>query len=359
MAKKKASAVGENESQADALVRQMEEKYGKGIVRSGSEVSEEKRHVISVSPSVDLGLGGGIPEGSWLSICGPEKIGKSMTCLTFCAECQKEENGSRPIFYFDVECRLKSRDINGVKGLDPSKDFHVIRSTEDKIFSTVDYLIMAGDILKGVKKAVIVFDSISAMCNPTILEDNVGKSDYGANNKLISQFCDINCAVVPINKSIVIGVIHQYANTSGYGPAAREKAAGRWKYQADVNIIAKGAAPWRTGSDDKSPQIGQIITWIIKTSAIGVPGAKIESYLRYNIGIDKTYELLTMAKDLGLLTAAGSWMTLDFVTEDMAVGTEFEGKPVKMQGLEKAYNLLEEKPEWASYLNNKIKEALA
>ena len=53
-------------------------KYG-DYVTTGEKVLETKRSykTISISPAIDLGLGGGIKEGSWMILSGPPKAGKT------------------------------------------------------------------------------------------------------------------------------------------------------------------------------------------------------------------------------------------------------------------------------------------
>ena len=51
--------------------------YGE-IIRNGTEVLAQKRNykTISVSPAIDIALGGGIREGSWLTLTGDPKSWK-------------------------------------------------------------------------------------------------------------------------------------------------------------------------------------------------------------------------------------------------------------------------------------------
>ena len=54
MAKKKTDGP---ENIADKLI----EEFGKDIVRSAQDIIDNPRKIFSVSPSIDIGLGGGIP----------------------------------------------------------------------------------------------------------------------------------------------------------------------------------------------------------------------------------------------------------------------------------------------------------
>lgn len=336
----------------DSIIKQLDKEYGKGIAVPASTVLDKKKQVISVSPALDNILGGGIPEGSWISIAGQEKCGKTVTALTFASECQKPENGGRFVVYANVEHRIKARDLKGIAGLktDP-KHFYMIQSTKGKILGAIDYLNICSKFINEVPGCLVIIDSVSAMMNQKLLTDGLGSSDYGAGNRVIGQFCDSNEAVVPLNDCLVLGIIHYYANTSGMGAAKNEKAASRWKYQSDCAIQCKGFQFWRNGGND-TPPIGLETDWLVKTSAIGPPGQKGKSFIRFGVGIDKIYELTLIAQDFGLIEASGSWFSLSFLNnveektrKEILTNTELEDKQeYKLQGGFKVSQFLENNP---------------
>jgi RecA/RadA recombinase len=61
-----------------AYLKEIIKKHGNIIIR-GNELLEQKKDykVVSVSPAIDMSLGGGIREGSWLMLSGPPKCGKA------------------------------------------------------------------------------------------------------------------------------------------------------------------------------------------------------------------------------------------------------------------------------------------
>ena len=125
----------------------------------------------------------------------------------------------------------------------------------------------------------------------------------------------------------------------------KEKSGQAIAYQTDIKLKALYFRPWNLSDD--SPQIGQEIEWQVLCSALGPPGGKITSYLRYGQGIDKYMELLCLAVDIGLINKAGAWYTL----------TGVEDKP-KFQGLEKTRNYLLEHPEIYDSLWSQVKETM-
>jgi RecA/RadA recombinase len=74
----------ENFSSKPEYLKQTIKEYGP-IIKLGTEVLREKSEyrIISVSPAVDVALGGGIREGSWVTLTGDPKSGKSLVSDSF------------------------------------------------------------------------------------------------------------------------------------------------------------------------------------------------------------------------------------------------------------------------------------
>jgi RecA/RadA recombinase len=344
----------------EAAIAAVTASYG-GVVSTGQSLLDQKRMLIPVSPTVDQMVGGGILGGSWVTLTGDEGLGKTVTALSFAANCQKPQYGSRPVFYYAAEHRLKSRDLRGIRGLQlgPSQ-FHPVQSHKGHILSSKDFLNIATDFIKQVPGSVHIIDSLSALVNPKVLEEGLGTEDRGAGYKLVGQFVDINQAIVPVNDCIVMGVAHLIANTGAKmgAPSKVEKLPRRWRYQTDVWLRGKWAEPWRAGANEDAEQIGQIVHWFLAKSQLDVGvGRKCASYMRYGVGLDRDYELLRFGKDYGQLGSSGAWLTFDFLKPrpELLAGTDHEGKAeVKVQGLENAYQLLARNPAWAQALQEAI-----
>lgn len=345
----------ETDDEINAAILAVDEAH-KITTVSGKQLLDRDQMVIPMSPSVDS-VGGAVPEGSWVTLSSPEGFGKTTTALTFAATCQRPEYGSRRIFYYVVEGRLKKRDLRGIKGLNTeSPMFNVIESKKGRILSSTDYLSICAEYIARVPGSVHIIDSVSALVNPTVMQGGLGTEDRAAGYKIVGQFCDLNSNVVPANKAIVIGIVQLIANTSGKGgPGKVPKVPNRWRFQTDVWLEGQYAERWTVGADENSEQIGQKLHWRMQKTALNLgAGGKCESYLRYGVGIDKLYELIVFAKDLGLITGSG-WNTFDFLNAhpELLAGTPYEGKEkVQFQGMEKTYNALEENPAWMEALQS-------
>jgi RecA/RadA recombinase len=272
------------------------------------------------------------------------------TSLDFCATAQKKEyaHGSfkdgREVYYLNIEGRLKKRDLEGIPGLDLDR-FNIIGSQEGKILHAEEYLQIAERVINEIPGSVVIIDSYSALCTEAEITSDMNKMQRADGAKLLAKFCRKVANVIPVNRNIVIGITHLMGNPGMGHSEWKEKSGQAIAYQTDIKLKANYFSPWTLGTD--SPQIGQEIHWQVMCSALGAPGGKITSYLRYGHGIDKQMELLNLAVDLGLVSKGGAWYTISSV----------ESKP-KFQGLEKTRQYLVENPEVYQSLWDQVKETM-
>jgi recombination protein RecA len=301
--------------------------YG-DVLHDASSITEKPLEVISVGPKLDMALGGGVPEGSLFIMTGPEKVGKTVTALSFCANAQKHYE--REVYYANIEGRLKKRDLQGITdlSLDPEL-MQIIGSTEGNILSAEKYLSIVDNIVHTKPGAITVVDSFSALSSESELTGNLEDVQVMSVQKILAKFCRRISNVLPINRVTVVGITHLMANMQrfGRGKTKIEKSGSALKYQVDVKLHATHSVPLMQGDT----QIGQTIHWQIMTSAIGPPGQKVESHIRYGKGIWKEMEIADLLIDFGLISKAGAWLKLP--------------NGDKIQGKVKLAQYLEENPE--------------
>lgn len=309
-----------------SLKEDVTKNFGDDIILTGNALIDKKSIVIPVSPSLDIVLNGGIPEGSFVVLTGQPKCGKTTTSLDFAATAQKPEyQGSlkspREVYYLNIEGRLKKRDLEGIPGLNLDR-FHIIGSQQGKILHAEEYLQIAEKIINEIPGSVLIIDSYSALCTEAEITSDMDKMQRADGAKLLAKFCRKVANVIPVNKNVVIGITHLMGNPTGYGAEFKEKSGQAIAYQTDIKLRAKSFKPWTLSAD--STQIGQEIDWQVVCSALGPPGGNITSYIRYGHGVDKYMEAITLGADMGIIHKGGAWYTL----------TAVEDKP-KFQGTEK------------------------
>lgn len=320
--------------------------FGSDIILTGNAIVDKTTMIIPLSPSLDIVLNGGIPEGSFVVLTGQPKCGKTTTSLDFAATAQRKEyaHGSfkdgREVYYLNIEGRLKKRDLEGIPGLDLSR-FHVIGSQQGKILHAEEYLQIGERIINEIPGSVIIIDSYSALCTEAEITSDMDKMQRADGAKLLAKFCRKVANVIPVNKNIVIGITHLMGNPTGYGAEFKEKSGQAIAYQTDIKLRAKTFKPWTLSAD--STQIGQEIEWQVLCSALGPPGGSITSYLRYGSGIDKHTELINFAVDIGLINKGGAWYTYN---------TE------KFQGMEKLRQYFIDNPDHYINLEKSVKDTM-
>ena len=356
----------------DQTTLEVMKKYGK-VVRSGNTVFDESENleVIPVTPALDLALGGGIKEGSWVILTGDPKSGKTTTALQFAATCQSKEYGERPIVYINAEGRLKSMNLGGIKGLEKEK-IKIVES-EDEPISAEDYLDIVEKYVRAEPNCVVIIDSVSSLIPSRELMDEVSGQFRAGLPKILSNFTKRLGNVVPRQKSIIIMITHFIANTTGYGKTKIADSGVKIRYQVDTHLEIKNTRPWEAGGK----QIGQMVNWrVLCSSAGGFPGGEAQSWIKYGIGIDRTQEIINMALEFGLVSKAGAWYKCDFVLEEEknlttpsvskllsdnevdSSNIESVTKFFKFQGQERLYNFLEENFFLMEILENDIRAML-
>ena len=353
----------------EALKKQIKKKYGE-VIRSGADVFEEIKDlkVIPVSPALDYALGGGIREGSWVKVTGDPKTGKTTTALQFAANCQKEEHGSRPIYYVNVEGRLNRNNLEGVNGLDVEK-IEVIESPAETL-SAEKYLSIIKDIVMETPGAVIILDSVSSLIAQRDLDEEV-RGDYRPGlQKILSDFTKKMGGIVRNQRAVIIMITHFIANTGGFSMKKKVSDGGvKIHYQSDTILEIKYIQAWKEKVASEERQVGQVIHWNVVTSPLsGFPGAEAISYLRYGEGIDKLQELIQQAIDFSIIDVSGSWFTCDFAIEnidslpDVIEKNDLDEKTAekffKVQGQKKLKDLMLNNPSMITLLDNTIREML-
>ena len=154
--------------------------FGENIILTGNAIVDRKTIIIPVSPSIDIILNGGIPEGSFVILTGQPKCGKTTTSLDFAATAQKAEyahssfKDGREVYYLNIEGRLKKRDLEGIPGLNLNK-FHVIGSQQGKILHAEEYLQIGEKIINEIPGCVLIIDSYSALCTEAEITSEMDK----------------------------------------------------------------------------------------------------------------------------------------------------------------------------------------
>jgi|GEM_PF-659506 len=369
-----AKTAKKNQHDSDIFSSDFLEKYGK-IIENGQKVLDDllELKVISISPALDIALGGGLREGSVVVMTGDAKTGKSSTALYFAAKCQSL---GKNVMYFNTEGRITKENFTGIKGLDPSKITIVQTTDQNPVVSAEMYLNSLEHCIKNVPDLVCIIDSASNMVPQEELDGEIRTGVRNSLPRLLSMFCKRTSGDVHRNKAILIFITHNITNTapaSKYSPSKVADCGVMIQYQAGTNMVITHRGKWEVPKDSGN-HVGQIANWVIKTSAAGgKPNSTAESWIRYGIGIDETQEIAQLATQFSFIKMKGAWYEISTFIENKnaepvrkflekqnvdLTNDEAVLKCFKFQGMERLVNFLKENEALAIFLYQNIKEAL-
>ena len=314
---------------ATTLAR-IEKDYGKGsIMKLGENAAMNVSAVPTGSLTLDLALGiGGLPRGRIVEIFGPESSGKTTLTLHAIAEVQKL--GGEAAF-IDAEHAL---DPVYAKALGVNIDELLVSQPDngEQALEITEALVRSGAI------DIVVVDSVAALVPQAEIEGDMGDSHMGQHARLMSQalrklsgaVAKSNCIVIFINQlRQKIGVIYGNPETTTGGVAL--------KFYASVRIDIRKGLPIKNGTE----VIGNRTRCKVVKNKVASPFKVAEFDVLYGKGISKMSEILDIGLQLGILNKSGSWF---YYNEERIA-----------QGRDKAREYLEQNPEFAAELEEKIK----
>lgn len=322
-------------------LKAVKKKFGDVIVDADIGSGKHDK-IISISPAIDEITTGGFKECSWIGLTGPPKFGKSSLAYEIAKACQRPENGSRKVAYFKIEDRVHE---HAFANLDPEL-LEVVETRDGVVLTGENHLELAEGFIKHTPGGVVILDSVSALCGKAEMEAELSDQQVALVARLLSKFTRRIKSFVKANRCIVIVISHMISDIkTGF---ATEKSSNMSKYMYDYMLRAISKSPWEIGGKTR----GIITKWICNTSRTGPPFMEGDAHFKFGLGMDVLFESIKFGVALGLIDLSGSWYTMPFL-EGVA-----EEMPKAVQGADKLYDFLKEKPEWAKLLQQKVRELM-
>ncbi len=318
-----------------AAIADIEKQYGAGsIMDMGNAQNTQIDTYPSGSLSLDLALGGGIPQGRIIEIFGPESSGKTTLALHAIAQVQKR--GGKAAF-IDAEHAL---DVSYAKKIGVNVDSLLVSQPDDgeQALEITETLVRSGGI------DVIVIDSVAALTPRAEIEGMMGDSHMGLQARLMSQalrkltsiVSKTNCSVIFINQMrMKIGVMFGNPETTTGGNALKFYASLRLDVRRIDKIMEKGV--------DEQTIVGNRTRVKVVKNKIAPPFRQAEFDILYAQGISREGDIIDLGLKYGFIEKSGAYFR---------VGEETIG-----QGREQARSYLKEHAKLTDGLEKQIREA--
>ena len=316
-------------------VAQIERQFGKGsIMKLGEAAAAMQIEVISTgSIALDLALGvGGVPRGRVVEIYGPESSGKTTIALHLIAEAQA--NGGAAAF-IDVE-----------HALDPSYARNLGVDLDNLLVSQPDTGEQALDIAEMLVRSnavdVVVIDSVAALVPKAEIEGDMGDAHVGLQARLMSQALRKLTAAISKSRTTMV-FINQIREKVGvmFGNPETTSGGRALKFYASVRLDIRRLESIKVGTD----VVGSRTRVKVVKNKVAPPFKVAEFDITYGKGISKTGSLIDVGLEQNVIGKSGSWYTYG----DQRIG----------QGRENAKAYLEEHPDMAAELEEKIRALIA
>ncbi len=312
---------------------QIEKSFGRGaVMKLGDEVVENVEVIPTGSIGLNAALGvGGYPKGRIIEIIGPESSGKTTLAIHAIAEAQKAGGIAAIIdaehafdrFYaeqlgVDVNNLLMAQPDNGEQALEIAEQ--LIRS------SAID---------------ILVVDSVAALTPKSEIDGEMGERNMGLQARLMSQAMRKLTGAISRTGTTCI-FINQLRDKIGqmFGPSETTTGGNALKFYASVRIDIRPSTAIKDGDEI----LGKLTKVKVVKNKVAPPFKRAEFDIMFGEGISRSGEIIDLGVNLGIISKSGSWFSYN--------GTKIA------QGRDSAKRVIQDNPELADEIEQKIMEAL-
>ena len=295
-------------AEIDMIAASIAKKFGKENIMSMGPRYEKVKAISTGSVSLDSVLGvGGLPSDRVVEIFGPPSAGKTSLCLQVVKQYVDTYGYDRPPVYIDLE-RTTGLDLVTSMGLDSERMIFCYPDTAEEALQ------LCQDLGKTGKVGVIIFDSIDAAQSEKDTKRLMNETGVGDLPRLLSKALraiskisvDNDCMYLFINQvRMNIGVMYGNPETTSGGNAIPFYSSVRLRVSSKPSKDLDGAIAMKVK--------------IVKNKVAPALNKVAEFDFVCGKGTDKYLDIISHAKDIGLMRFAGSsvkWFNPDSGEEE-------------------------------------------
>lgn len=272
-----------------SVISALNKKYGEGTIQLyGKMKAVNIDRFSSGLPSLDLIIGGGIPEGRIMSILGMEASGKTSLAITILAQAQKKYPNKK-LAFLDIEHAL-SPDYARTLGLDIDNIFLSQPDSAEGALEIMDALVSSGEF------KVVVLDSVAQLTPNVELTKEIGDAEFGARARLMGQALRKISPKASKNKCTCIFINQLRASMAMYGNPITSPGGKALPYASSIVLHASSKK-----IDEKTGET----TIDVKKNKVGKPFGKTKVIIRYGLGFDLVQDIITTGLMTGVIKKSG------------------------------------------------------
>lgn len=333
MATSTTTSTSDKEKALNLVLNQIERSFGKGsIMRLGDATKMRVETISSGALTLDLALGGGLPKGRIIEIYGPESSGKTTLALHAIAEVQK--SGGIAAFV-DAEHALDPT-YSAALGVDIDNLLVAQPDNGESALEIVDQLVRSAAV------DIVVVDSVAALVPRAEIEGEMGDLQVGLQARLMSKALRKIAGNIGKSGSTVI-FLNQLRQKIGISYGSPEVTTGgtALKFYASVRLDIRRIQTLKKGTEG---EYGIRAKVKVAKNKVAPPFRIAEFDIIFGSGISRIGCLLDLAEKTSIVNRKGAWYSYD--GENIA------------QGRDNAVKYLEENPDIASGIEQKVKAEL-
>jgi recombination protein RecA len=323
----------DKEKALNLVLNQIERNFGKGsIMRLGDATKMKVETISSGALTLDLALGGGLPKGRIIEIYGPESSGKTTLALHALAEVQKEGGIAA---FVDAEHALDPT-YSAALGVDIENLLVAQPDTGESALEIVDQLVRSAAV------DIVVVDSVAALVPRAEIEGEMGDNQVGLQARLMSKALRKIAGNISKSGSTVI-FLNQLRQKIGvsYGNPEVTTGGTALKFYASVRLDIRRIQTLKKGSEG---EYGIRAKVKVAKNKVAPPFRIAELDIIFGFGISRLGCLLDLAEKTDVIVRKGAWYSYD--GDNIA------------QGRDNAVKYLEDNPELAQVVEQKVKAEL-
>jgi recombination protein RecA len=332
------------DDQIAGFAKEMLGEWGRQIIH-GTDIRDEDLACISTgSTKLDWALGRPFVEGSINEIHGANGTGKTTLALEVAASATML---GKPVYFFDLERKLTESQIDMIPRLKRELFWRIRPDNGEDAVNKVHKCVA------NIPGCVIIFDSITQMLPEVEDAEGAEKQTMGTVARLAAKMVRKITGPVERNRCMVLFISHITTNMNPYASGDTTKGGKAVPDIAAQRVKLKRLSAGLIKEKSTGDIIGQMTKCKVVKNNQTIPFREVEVPIIYGKGIDRSLDLLQVARDLCVVDYTNGWYT--YIEAEYLGRDDVEGKRKREADM---LEIIAKNPGYRKALITQVKELL-